>query len=64
MATKKTKKIKITLKRSLIGCNQRQIDTVKALGLRKIRSVVEKNDVPQIRGMIDKVSHLVTIDEA
>ena len=36
---------------------------VEALGLKKIRSVVEHNDTPQIRGMINKVSHLVTVEE-
>lgn len=56
-------KLKITLVKSTIGRKQDQIKTVKALGLRKIRSVVEKNDTPEIRGMINKVSHLVTVEE-
>ena len=56
-------KLKITLVKSTIGRKQDQIATVKALGLRKIRSVVEHNDTPQIRGMIKKVSHLVKVEE-
>lgn len=55
--------IKVTLVKSTIGCKKDQIATVKALGLRKIRSVVEHNDTPQIRGMIKKVSHLVKVEE-
>ncbi len=55
--------LKVTLVKSTIGCKKDQIATVKALGLRKIRSVVEHNDTPQIRGMIKKVSHLVKVEE-
>ena len=50
-------KLKIKLVKSLIGRKDDQIATVRALGLRKIRSVVEHDDTPQIRGMINKVSH-------
>lgn len=56
-------KLKITLVKSTIGRKQDQIRTVEALGLKKIRSVVEKNDTPEIRGMINKVCHLVTVEE-
>ncbi len=56
-------KIKIKLVKSTIGRKQDQIATVKALGLRKIRHVVEHEDTPQIRGMINKVSHLVEVEE-
>ena len=56
-------KLKITLVKSTIGRKQDQIRTVEALGLKKIRSVVEKNDTPEIRGMIKKVTHLVTVEE-
>lgn len=55
--------LKITLVKSTIGCKKDQIATVEALGLRKIRSVVEHNDTPQIRGMVKKVSHLVKVEE-
>jgi large subunit ribosomal protein L30 len=56
-------KLKITLVRSTIGCMKNQIETVKALGLRKIRSEVIQNDTPEIRGMINKVSHLVEVEQ-
>lgn len=55
--------LKITLVKSTIGRKQDQIKTVEALGLNKIRSVVEKEDTPAIRGMINKVTHLVTVEE-
>jgi large subunit ribosomal protein L30 len=55
--------LKITLVKSTNKTTDRQGDTVKALGLRKIGSVVEQQDNPQIRGMINKVSHLVTVEE-
>lgn len=56
-------KLKITLVKSVIASKKDQIATVEALGLRKIRDVVEKNDTPQIRGMIQKVSHLLKVEE-
>ncbi len=56
-------KLSVKLVKSTIGCKKDQIATVQALGLRKIRSVVEHNDTPQIRGMIKKVSHLVEVEE-
>ena len=57
-------KLKITLTKSVIGRKQDQIATVKALGLKKIRDVVEHEDTPQIRGMINKVVHLLSVEEA
>lgn len=56
-------KLKITLRKSTIGCLQKQIDTVKALGLHKIRQEVIHDDTPTIRGMIFRVKHLVTVEE-
>ncbi len=56
-------KIKIKLVKSTIGRKKDQIATVKALGLRKIRHVVEHEDTPQIIGMINKVTHLVEVEE-
>ena len=56
-------KLEITLTRSLIGRTQDQRETVKALGLRKVNQTVEKQDNAAIRGMINKVSHLVTVKE-
>ncbi len=55
--------IKVTLKKSTIGCKKDQIATVQALGLKKIRQCVEHPDNPQIRGMIFKVKHLVEVSE-
>ena len=57
------KTLKIKLIKSTIGRKQDHIATVKALGLKKIRDCVELNDTPQIRGMIDKVSHLLEVSE-
>ena len=57
-------KIKVTLVKSTIGCKKDQIATVEALGLKKIRDVKEHADTPQIRGMINKVSHLLMVEEA
>ena len=55
-------KISITLKSSVIGANKSQVATVKALGLGKINSTVVHEDTPQIRGMIAKINHLVSVD--
>ncbi len=64
MAAKKaTKKIKITLTRSTIGHLAKQKATVKALGLRRIHHSVVRSDTPVIRGMINKVKHLVEVTE-
>ncbi|ADK17110.1 50S ribosomal protein L30 [Clostridium ljungdahlii DSM 13528] len=57
-------KLKITLEKSLIGRKKDHIATVNALGLRKIGKVVEHEDNPQIRGMIQKVSYLLKVEEA
>jgi len=56
-------KVKVKLVKSTIGRKQDQVDTVKALGLKKLNSEVEHNDTPQIRGMIEKVIHLVEVTE-
>ena len=56
-------KLKITLVKSTIGRKKDQIATVEALGLKKRESVVVKEDNAQIRGMINKVSHLVEVTE-
>jgi large subunit ribosomal protein L30 len=55
-------KISITLTKSLIGRKKTHIATVNALGLRKIGKKVEKEDSPQIRGMIKKVKYLLNIE--
>ena len=56
-------KLRIKLVRSIIGRKDDQIATVEALGLKKLNSVVEHNDNPQIRGMVRKVIHLITVEE-
>ena len=55
--------LKITLVKSINGAKKNQIATVKALGLKKIVSVVEQADNPQIRGMVKVVNHLVKVEE-
>ena len=52
-------KIKAKWVRSAIGFSSRQKRTIEALGFKKLQSVVEHEDTPQIRGMIEKVRHLV-----
>jgi large subunit ribosomal protein L30 len=58
------KKIRITLVRSPIGYSERQKNTVRALGLRRINQTVEQVDTPVVRGMIAKVRHLVQVKES
>ncbi|MCS6831464.1 MAG: 50S ribosomal protein L30 [Armatimonadota bacterium] len=55
--------LKITLTRSPIGYNKRQKRTVEALGLRRLHQSVIQPDNPAIRGMVSKISHLVTVEE-
>ena len=57
-------KVKLTLVKSLIGRKKDHIATVEALGLRKIGKTVEHEETPQIRGMINKVSYLLKVEEA
>lgn len=57
-------KIKITQVKSTIDRSKRQKATMKALGLKKINHTVEHESNPQILGMIEKVKHLVTVQEA
>ena len=57
------KKLKITQIRSIIGTPERQRRTIKALGLGKPHKTVVHADTPVIRGMIDKVKHLVKVEE-
>jgi large subunit ribosomal protein L30 len=49
--------------KSANGSDKRQKDTLRSLGLRRIRHSVEVSDSPQIRGMIAKVRHLVEVSE-
>ncbi|RUT79464.1 50S ribosomal protein L30 [Ancylomarina longa] len=56
-------KIKITQIKSKIGSTDRQKKTLQALGLNKINATVEHEATPQIKGMVEKVKHLVSIVE-
>lgn len=56
-------KIKITQVRSTIDRPKRQKLTIEALGLGKLHRSVEVENTPQIAGMVNKVSHLVTVTE-
>ena len=64
MAKKKQAKLKITLQKSPIGYPKRQKATLKALGLKKMNQTVTRNDNEAVRGMVNKVSHLVMVEEA
>jgi large subunit ribosomal protein L30 len=55
--------MKVTQVKSRNGADQRQIDTLRSLGLRRIGHTVEVKDTPQARGMVHRVRHLVKIDE-
>lgn len=57
-------KIIITQTRSFIKCPKRQKDTLKALGLGRIGKTNELEGTPQVRGMVAKVAHLITVKEA
>ncbi len=56
-------KIKVTQVKSSIKRLQNQKRTLKALGLRKIGQAVEHEDTPNVMGMIDRVKHLVSVEE-
>ena len=59
-----SKTVKVQQVKSVIGYNRRQRATMTGLGLRKIRQIVELEDTPSVRGMIDKVRHLVVVLES
>ncbi|BAR06276.1 50S ribosomal protein L30 [Scardovia inopinata] len=58
------KQIKITLKRGLAGADQRQKDCVRTLGLHKIGQSTVREDTPIVRGVVRRIAHLVTVEEA
>ncbi len=57
------KMLRITLVRSPIGYSIRQKQTVRLLGLRKLHQVVERPDTPTVRGMVNKIPHLLRVEE-
>jgi len=63
MARRKVKMLSITWVKSSIGYSERQKGTIRALGLRRLGQSVQHEDTPVIRGMIDRVSHLVEVQE-
>jgi len=60
---KKSKKVKIRQKRSVIGRPRTQREVVRSLGLRRIHQVVEREDSAAVRGAVAKIPHLVEIVE-
>jgi large subunit ribosomal protein L30 len=56
-------RLRIRQTKSAIRRDGRQKKTIRALGLRRLHQIVEMDDTPQIRGMIEKVSHLVEVEE-
>jgi large subunit ribosomal protein L30 len=56
-------RLKVTQIKSGIGGKQNQRDTLRSLGLKRINDTVVKEDRPEIRGMVNTVTHLVTVEE-
>jgi len=56
-------RLKITQVRSAIGCKQNQRQTLRSLGLKRIRDAVVQEDRPEIRGMVATIPHLVSVEE-
>ena len=56
-------RLKVTQTRFGIGGKQNQRDTLRSLGLKRLGDVVVKEDRPEIRGMVNTVTHLVTVEE-
>ncbi len=63
MSESSGKRIRLKQVKSEIGYNRRQRATLRGLGIRRLHDVVEVEDTPALRGMINKVSHLVTVLE-
>lgn len=57
------KKIRVSQTKSSSGRLQRHKDTIRGLGLRRIRHTVELDDTPEIRGMINKVAYMVKVED-
>lgn len=56
-------RLRVTYTKSAIGYNVKQKLTIQALGFRRLQQVIEHPDTPTVRGMINKVSHLVRVEE-
>ncbi|HAY46370.1 MAG TPA: 50S ribosomal protein L30 [Gammaproteobacteria bacterium] len=59
----KDKTVKVTLKKSVIGRGRKQIACVKGLGLRRLHQTVDVLDTPANRGMINKISFMLAVEE-
>ena len=57
------KALRVTLVKSPIGYKKDQKATVRALGLSRMNQTVEHNDSPAVRGMLNKISHLIKVEE-
>jgi large subunit ribosomal protein L30 len=55
--------LKVKQLKSSIGCKSNQRETLRSLGLKRIGDVVVKEDRPEIRGMVQTVRHMVTVEE-
>jgi large subunit ribosomal protein L30 len=60
--TARARRIRVRLVRSVIGYDRRQRATLRGLGLRRLNQCVELEDQPAVRGMIEKVRHLVQVE--
>ncbi len=58
-----SKALRITLVKSPIGYKKDQKATVRALGLRRMNQTIEHKDTPAVRGMLNKISHLIKVEE-
>jgi large subunit ribosomal protein L30 len=56
-------RLKVTQRRSKVGCTHSQRETLRSLGLKRIGDVVVKEDRPEIRGMVQTVAHMITVEE-
>ena len=59
----KNKTLKLKWVRSFIGCTRDMRATVRGLGFRRLQQIVEREDTPAVRGMVEKVRHLVVVVE-
>ena len=55
--------LRVTQIKGVVGAKKNQADSLRSLGLKRIGDVVEKDDRPEFRGMINAVAHLVTVEE-
>jgi large subunit ribosomal protein L30 len=63
MAEPKSGRLKVTQTKSIIGAKRNQRETLRSLGLKRIHHTVVQEDRPEIRGMVARVTHMVTIEE-